>query len=801
MVSHGRKRRSLILSAVFTAMLVAQPAALAQKLPQPDAGRSAGTTLPEKVTLPPTDEEIDKSVAQLESRLADLRRSGAAAGGTGADGGSLLVAAPEERRKYERLTSELLITLDKHIQVLQELKVLRRTYHDHTAEMKAWKGFTEKPPFPISFLDDLRDALLAQKLGKQTFEVRLAIVRGDLQQYTKNLKESQKELRLIEERLGNSRGDAGEPRLLWLRDFAHLQNSLNEAGAASSETQRLVLEDALLHRNEYIRFLEQKLGVAEKVSPLSKAEFEQKLQELDGLRKALEEELQQVLKEDAAARGSLKQARDAADRSAAEFRPGVKRAAGDMRADQLQSALEARQAKVEATAEKVTAVKAMLQMADVSRSLWEDRYALTRSSDIELFKEQSQRAQRVLSRLKLWNEFIQSRFANWVTLIQRQRDKLDKGDRTEAERNRDLLILKTYEERQTMLMRATEAAAGVERLANRLNEELLARKEQAPVKNILKELLSNVCSFARRIWKTELYVAEETVIAEGNKIVKPIAVTIGKVIQALMILVVGTWLARRLIRPVRWIVTTRFKKGENVAQQVGKITSLVLFLVVLAFSLISVNIPLAVFAFFGGALAIGLGFGAQNIINNFISSLILLFDRSIKVGDIVEIDGQGGRVISIGLRSSHIMGFDGVELLVPNSQFLQQKVTNWTLSVTRRRYSISVGVAYGSPTKAVSELIRQAVENHGLVLKDPPPVVLFENFADSALTFSVYFWLELVPTIDNRVTLSEIRHHIVKLFDEAGIVIAFPQRDVHLESARPLEVKVVRDEGSKELEK
>ena len=212
---------------------------------------------------------------------------------------------------------------------------------------------------------------------------------------------------------------------------------------------------------------------------------------------------------------------------------------------------------------------------------------------------------------------------------------------------------------------------------------------------------------------------------------------------------------------------------------------------VFVFSLVSVNIPLAVFAFLGGALAIGFGFGAQHLINNFISGLILLFDRSVRVGDIVEVDGQGGRVTEIGMRNSRIYRFDGIDMLVPNSQFLQQKVTNWTLSDLKMRYSVSVGVAYGSPTREAERVIMKAIETHPMVLKNPPPTILFEEFGDSAFMFTGYFWMELISNRDNRIAASEIRHAITELLEKAGIVISFPQRDVHVDSSKPLEVKVL----------
>ena len=267
-------------------------------------------------------------------------------------------------------------------------------------------------------------------------------------------------------------------------------------------------------------------------------------------------------------------------------------------------------------------------------------------------------------------------------------------------------------------------------------------------------------------------------------------------VKALILLIVGTWAAYRLIKPIRWIIIRRFRQTESAAEQASKVVFLFMFIGIFVISLVFVNIPLAVFTFLGGALAIGIGFGGQHLINNFISGLILLFDRSIKLGDVVEVDGEAGRVTSIGRRSSIIKRFDGGDLLVPNSQFLQQKVTNWTLSDKRMRYSISVGVAYNTDTRKASELILNAVEDHGLVLKDPPPVILLEQFTDSSLTFTVYFWLDLEPDKDNRVILSDIRHHITVLLNKAGIVIAFPQRDIHLDSARPIEVKVIPAENT-----
>jgi small-conductance mechanosensitive channel len=129
-------------------------------------------------------------------------------------------------------------------------------------------------------------------------------------------------------------------------------------------------------------------------------------------------------------------------------------------------------------------------------------------------------------------------------------------------------------------------------------------------------------------------------------------------------------------------------------------------------------------------------------------------------------------------------------MLIPNSMFLERNVTNLTLTDTQLRVSIKIGVAYGSPLREVTQLLGKALESHGKVLKDPAPVILFEDFGDSALMFDVNFWVNVTAQTDSRVVASDLRYMIERLFGEAGIAIAYPQRDVHLDQTRPLEVVV-----------
>ena len=215
-------------------------------------------------------------------------------------------------------------------------------------------------------------------------------------------------------------------------------------------------------------------------------------------------------------------------------------------------------------------------------------------------------------------------------------------------------------------------------------------------------------------------------------------------------------------------------------------------LFIILFALRTVNIPLTVFTLFGGAIAIGVGFGAQNLINNFISGFILMVERPVKIGDVIEVENNYGVVEDIGTRCTRVRTPGNMHILVPNSSFLEKNIINWTLADLEIRAQITVGVVYGSDTRKVKQLTLQAAKEHDKVLDFPEPFVLFSDFGDNSLVFDLYFWVRIKRIMDRRAIESDIRFRIDNLFREAGIVIAFPQRDVHLDTLKPLDVRVVK---------
>jgi potassium efflux system protein len=190
------------------------------------------------------------------------------------------------------------------------------------------------------------------------------------------------------------------------------------------------------------------------------------------------------------------------------------------------------------------------------------------------------------------------------------------------------------------------------------------------------------------------------------------------------------------------------------------------------------------------ALGVGIGFGLQEIVANFISGLIILFERPIRVGDIVTVGDTDGVVTKIRIRATTIRNWDRKELLVPNKEFITGRLLNWSLSDQVNRIVVVVGVAYEADVDKAHELMIEAAKENEYVIQDPGPVVSFEGFGDNSLTLLLRAYID---TLDHRLaTVTMLHKAINKKFKQAGISIAFPQRDLHLNTLSPLQVEVVR---------
>ena len=304
-------------------------------------------------------------------------------------------------------------------------------------------------------------------------------------------------------------------------------------------------------------------------------------------------------------------------------------------------------------------------------------------------------------------------------------------------------------------------------------------------------VFDRVSSAVISLWNTELYLAEEVEIVDDKKTSTYRAVTLGKIIRLVSILTVGWIILSFLSRKVRSLISRRPQISPASADLAAKAISILGLALLVIYGLNTVRIPLTALAFLGGALAIGIGFGTQTLLKNFISGLILVFERPLKVGDVIEVAGTNGTIKFVGIRASVIQHFDGIETLIPNSVLLENPLTNWNFSNSIIRHFILVGAAYGSSTREVAKTLLQAAKEHGLVLDDPAPEVRFEDFGADSLVFRLLFWLDMTKTGRDQLA-SDLRFMIDKSFAEAGIVIAYSQRDIQFDRETPLRVELSR---------
>jgi small-conductance mechanosensitive channel len=229
----------------------------------------------------------------------------------------------------------------------------------------------------------------------------------------------------------------------------------------------------------------------------------------------------------------------------------------------------------------------------------------------------------------------------------------------------------------------------------------------------------------------------------------------------------------------RVLVRTSLNAGQQYA--FAQIAAYLVFLFGLMIGLQWAGVNMSSLVILGGALGIGIGFGLQNIANNFVSGIVLLMERPIQVGDRVEVGETNGDVVRIAARSTWIRTNDNVVMIIPNSEFINNRVTNWTANDRQVRFSVPLGVSYNSDPEVVRDVLMEVADKHPDVLTVPEPEVVFTGFGDSSLNFVLHVWT-ITRVQYPRILASEIYFMLFKAFKEHGIEIPFPQRDLHVKS-------------------
>lgn len=261
--------------------------------------------------------------------------------------------------------------------------------------------------------------------------------------------------------------------------------------------------------------------------------------------------------------------------------------------------------------------------------------------------------------------------------------------------------------------------------------------------------------------------------------------TVMKLMIAGLILIGTVIFSRLFTRFLRRTVFTRARLNVGVQASITRVLHYIVIAIGILVIMDYIGFDLTALAAIGAVLGVGIGFGLQNLANNFISGLVLLFERPIQVGDFVEVGGVLGTVQAVNARSTTVDTQDHVAIIVPNSHFVSQSVTNWSYRDTKTRIHVRVHVALKSNPKKVEETLLEVARAHDAVLADPEPRVQFLAFGESALQFDLLIWIHN-PTQQFFVR-SDLNFAISELFRERGIEIPFPQRDLHVRSAEGLQ--------------
>lgn len=776
--------------ALVASLVVCAPAT-AQLPLVPGLGGTAQSTSPGKTAAASSASADEKLESEVRARLDEERQRLAR---LDAPGGLRAGAPPgtdEQELRGRRIRAVFAVrTLEQQLADLGELAEARARRKALEHLLQSWTGLPDKPPYSILLADRLRTEYQAAETRLQGLNSREELLRQTASSARDDIKTFKTRLRQLNDRAERARSDTSEEQIAWNRDQTSSRLRMAETLASATETSQ-----NLLNKQEAVAQLEldlarrklQAVGNAVQFSPEDLTEIRSALateaENLGRERDRLTREMAQQEEAVGVARRAL------ANIQATPDAGDPVQAAHRLRA--LQQDLELKQAEVEATASRLNFLR---QVADFNRAretLWESRFETHQRRDAASRLTIREGASKLIEYLELQKKLLQQQSKDIINAIVDLETREEQGD--SAGRAHLEALKETYTGRAASNQRALAALDSTAALAQQIIIEFGGGPGARSLSERSEEWFALAQHYATAFWNIELLAVEDSIEVDGNIIAGTRSITVGKVLSAILMIVAGYGLAVSLARMGERQLVRRVGWQPAHAAIVGRWMLVVEFALIFIFVLAWVKIPITVFAFLGGAVAIGLGFGMQTLLKNLISGLMILGERPYRLGDIIEVDGIRGTVANIGLRASTISDVNGIETIIPNSSFIEQNLTNWTHSNGQVRFNVKVGVAYGSPVRTVIQALGEVAARHGQVLKDPPPEVLFEDFGSDALIFALHYWLDIGSGTAARRVASDLRCMVESAFADHGIVMAFPQRDVHLDATGPLAVRIVGD--------
>jgi potassium-dependent mechanosensitive channel len=640
---------------------------------------------------------------------------------------------------------------------------------------KKWEArqqveLSQEAPYSLSFYDNVLDQLAMADQKKETAEREKNLAKKAMEDARSRLDEGQQTLRKYKEKTG-----IAASKLKWEIGQAQLEVEIAQAIFDLQTVNQKNLSVEIQLASMQADVARENIAWVRKYLHFDKGDLEKQLETIEQTRTELQKRLKEQLRGQTRVEGLWVQAQDRAVNARGETEIALAKAA-----------LEANETRRNTSQKLLEQAEDELQLLSQQEQVWKNRYAMVNgkidTEQLDTWYEEFETHKKTIERTVRLQESNQANLQTQIAVLVKQISEQNSDIRLRQELENRLQAMRSLADGNLEYFSTLLATV---KLHQRFLDEIAARREYTNLWKMLTDLTSNVKEF----WNLELWVIDGY------------GVTVRKLVVTLLILIIGLTFVKRIVLLVtrRLLKRTHLKETTIVVGE--KIINYFTVLLIVLFALRVVNIPLTIFTFFGGAIAIGVGFGAQNLINNFISGFIIMAEQPIKIGDLIDIEGNFAIVEEIGARCTRIRTGANIHILVPNSSFLEKNIVNWTHSDKEIRAQVTAGVIYGSPVREVERIMLQVANEHKKVKKKPEPFVLFNDFGDNSLIFDLYFWISMTRIMDRRTIESDIRFHIDELFRKAGIVIAFPQRDIHLDTQSPLELRIVNADSRSIIKK
>ena len=726
------------------------------------SGQIPGISLKGKDTAPAA-ETPDEADARLQLWLKEARAVFAR-----------INAADSEQALPEGIDSAALLDYRRDLeQIISGINRYRKIVESQPAEGKAlaaarevdstWRGFNEKPPYSILMLDELVNQQDAIRGKDASYRSSLVLFNRTLSGIMDEARDAgQASRRALS---AATEGPAGDDAASWRLDADRAKSRLLAVRAQFLRSNIALLKDQAETTQLQLSLLDRQITIARKKAAFSTDDLETVTKAAADRQAALRKELAAIRKREQEAnvvKNRMQGIKDQLLSSTPEGKPleetpdlalvTVKMEASETRVDSLQFVAGILELLAELEADGVESYR-------IRRSILEAKTSDSRAAAVQSLRSSYDRM--TARGIVLANE-----------LAAVNADIVQQESRASARPADDPRLLPLSDvraslwDKQAVIQRAVQAATSKGRMVKRWLDDYDSALENRSISVRFSEGFTSAWTKFRGVWSVEVFTYNDTVMAGGIPMSRERGVTLGKFVTGIFFFIVAYFIANRIKNRLRNTVVRRGHIADAQAKTLSNWLMIVVGLALVVATLHFLKIPITVFAFFGGALAIGLGFGTQTLIKNFISGIIVLFERKIRVGDIVDIGGVSGTITEINTRSSVLRGGDGKETLVPNSLFLENRVTNLTLSNRRVRRLLTIRVLTEAPVQTVHTILRECIERHGLILKEPPPYVTLEDIVENANIFGLYYWTEFNDKTNADVVASDLRFMAEKRIGE-----------------------------------